>query len=155
MLEDDGKKEEAYNVYQEALLQLQSAYLDLPPDTLHPEMGIDTLKLLTGPERMRAAALAYKLGCMAPELGKPEEEEKWLTCAVNAILMAVMEAPAGSGVEKVVRVPSFTSGGEPNKAGNLYVIAQDLRLPAWSRMHDLAAPFEALGTFYLKHGNRA
>ena len=98
---------------------------------------------------MRTAALAYKLGCMAPELGKPdEEEEKWLTWAVNAILVAVIQPPAGSGMDKVV-------SASDDKAGNLHVIAQDLRLPVWSKMHDLAAPFEALGTFYTKQGNIA
>lgn len=148
VLEIDGNKEEAYNVYKEALWQLQSAYLDLPPDTPHPEIGTETLELLTGPERMRAVAIAYKLGCMASELGKPdEEEEKWLTWAVTGILKAVMEAPAGSGAEM--------APVEPNKAGNLYIMARDLRLPLWSRVHDLAAPFEALGTFYSKQGKNA
>ncbi|KAF8808729.1 hypothetical protein BYT27DRAFT_7188693 [Phlegmacium glaucopus] len=142
VLELDGKKEEAYNVYKEAFWKFQSAYLGLPPDAPPSEMGTETLKLLTGPEGMRAIAIAYKLGCMASELGKPdEEEEEWLTWAVTAILKVVMKVPAGSG--------------EHTKAENLYVMSQDLPLPVWSRVHDLAAPFEALGTFYLKRGNRA
>lgn len=100
---------------------------------------------------MRAAAIAYKLGCMAPELGKPDkEEEKWLNWAVNATLMAMMEAPADSETEK--QLPSATTDGERNKPEK--IMAQDLRLPAWSKMHNLAAPFEALGTFYSKYGNR-
>jgi hypothetical protein len=96
---------------------------------------------------MRVAALAYKLGCLAPELGKHEEEEKWLTCSVNAILVAVIEAPAGSGMNKVVRIPSA-----PSDSGKMFVMAQDMGLPSWARDHDIAAPFERLGTFYSKHG---
>lgn len=89
---------------------------------------------------MRTAAIAYKLGCMAPKLGKPDtEEEKWLTLAVTATLTTM---------EKVMQVPgSSTSGEEPE---NLNVM-RELRLPAWASMHDLAAPFEALGTFYMTH----
>ena len=143
VLEDDGKNEEAYKVYKEALSQLQTAYLEnLPPDEPQPDLGgMKSLKLLTPPERMRAAALAYKLGRMASELKKPEEEEeKWLTWSVNAILMAVMEAPAGS--EKVAP-----------RTKKLHVMAADMRLPLWARDHDIAAPFEALGNFYSVRGN--
>lgn len=141
VLEDDGKKEEAYKIYQEALSQLQSAYLDLPPDAPQPDLGgMDSLKLLTPPERMRAAALAHKLGSLASELKKPEEE-KYLTWSVNAILMAVMEAPAGS------KIP-------PNNK-RLHLMGADMRLPSWARVHDISAPFEALGTFYADRGNNS
>ena len=141
VLEDDGKKEEAYNVYQEALQYLQSTHLDLPPpDEPQPDMGgMESLKLLTPPERMRAAALAHKLGCMASELKKPEEEEeKWLVWSVNAILMAVMEAPAGS--KKI--------------APRLKIVAADMRLPSWAKDHDISVPFERLGRFYSDRGSR-
>jgi len=30
-----------------------------------------------------------------------------------------------------------------------------MRLPLWARNHDIAAPFEALGTFYSEHGKRS
>ena len=90
---------------------------------------------------MRAAALAYKLGGLASELRKPDkEEEKWLTWAVNAIITAVIEVPAGS--EKV-----------PQRAKNLQFMAADLGLPSWAKNHDIAAPFEALGDFYSQRGN--
>jgi hypothetical protein len=111
-------------------------------------VGTETLKLLTDPEKMRAAALAYKLGCLASELGKPEEEEeKWLTWSVNAILVTAMEAPAGSGMKEVARIPP-----SPPNGGKMFVMAQDMRLPSWSRNHDISVPFEALGTFYSKQG---
>lgn len=91
---------------------------------------------------MRAAALSHKLGCLASELKKPEEEEeKWLTWSVNAILMAVMEAPAGS------------EGVVPPRTGNLRLMGGDMGLPSWAKDHDIAAPFEALGTFYSDRGN--
>jgi hypothetical protein len=102
---------------------------------------MDSLKLLTPPERMRAAALAHKLGGLASELKKPEEEEeKYLTWSVNAILMAVMEAPAGSN-----KVP-------PNNK-RLHLMGGDMRLPSWARVHDISVPFEALGKFYEERGN--
>jgi hypothetical protein len=144
VLEDDGKNEEAYKVYKEALWQLQSTYLDLPPDAPQPDLGgMESLKLLTLPERMRAAALAHKLGGLASKLRKPEEEEeKWLTWSVNAILMAVMKAPAGS--EKVA----------PH-ANRLQIMGADMRLPSWARNHDIAAPFAALGNFYSERGNNS
>lgn len=137
VLEDHGKKEEAYKVYQEALRQIQTTYLNLPPGAPQPDLGgMESLKLLTRPERMRAAALAHKLGGIASELKKPEkEEEKWLVWSVNAIIMAVMEVPAGS--EKV---------GPPTKG--LRVMETYMHLPSWARDHNIAAPFEALGTFY-------
>jgi hypothetical protein len=141
VLEDDGKKEEAYKIYQEALTQLQLAHLDLPPDAPRPDLGgMDSLKRLTPPEMMRAAALAHKLGGLASELKKPEEEEeKYLVWSVNAIIMAVMEAPAGSN-----KVP-------PNNK-DLHLIGGNMRLPSWAKDHAIAAPFEALGTFYADRG---
>jgi hypothetical protein len=144
VLEDDNKKEEAYNIYKEALWQLQSTYLNLPPpDAPQPDLGgMENLKLLTPPERMRAAALSHRLGRLAQELKKPEEEEeKWLTWSVNAILMAVMEAPAGS--EKVA----------PPSSRKLNIMGGDMGLPSWARDHDIATPFEDLGTFYANRGN--
>ena len=145
VLEDDDKKEEAYKIYKEALWHLQSARLNLPPpsaDAPQPDLGgVENLKLLTPPERMRAAALSHRLGHLASELKKPEEEEeKWLTWSVNAILMAVMKAPSGS---KIV----------PERTGNLLMMGGDMGLPPWARDHDIAAPFEALGTFYADRGN--
>lgn len=101
---------------------------------------MENLKLLAPPERMRAAALCHKLGGMASELKKPEEEEqRWLNWSVNAILMAVMNAPAGS--EKI---------SSPTKT--LHIMGSDMRLPSWAKEHDIAAPFEALGSFYAERG---
>ena len=103
---------------------------------------MENLKLLTPPERMRAAALSHRLSLLAYELKKPEEEEeKWLTWSVNAILLAVMEAPAGA--EKVA----------PPITWKLNILGADMDLPHWAKEHDIAAPFEALGTFYADRGN--
>ena len=104
---------------------------------------MENLKFLTPPERMRAAALSHKLGSLASELKKPEEEEeKWLTWSVNAIMMAVMEVPAGS--QKIER-----------RAKKLHIMGGDMRLPSWARDHDIAAPFQALGKFHSDRGNRS
>ena len=155
LFEYEDKKEEAYNIYQEALSHLlSSTLLNLPnppnppppADAAEPEPqpdlgGMENLKLLTPPERMRAAALSHKLGALAKELKKPEEEEeKWLTWSVNAILMA-MQAPAGS--EKVA----------PPVTWKLRFMWKDMGLPDWAKEHDIAAPFEALGTFYADRDN--
>jgi hypothetical protein len=143
VLEDNGEKEEAYKIYQEALRHLQSTYLNLPPDAPLPDLDKETLKRLTNPEKMRAAALAYKLGGMAPELGKPDkEQEKWLTSSVNAVSVAALEAPAGS--DKAEKIPS---------ARRLHIMGSDMRLPDWAKNHSIAAPFEALGSFYSKRQN--
>lgn len=149
VLEDDGKKEEAYKIYKEALRHLQSAHLELPPppdsdsdsDSDFNLGGMENLKPLSPPERLRAAALSHRLGYLASELKKPEkEEEKWLVWSVNAIIMTVMEAPAGE--EKV------TPRGK-----NLHIMGGDMRLPSWATDHDFAAPFAALGSFYADRGN--
>ena len=140
VLEDDGKKEEAYKVYKEALWQLQSAYVDHPPDTQPDYLNTEALKLLSASERIRIAALAYKLSSMASELGKPEEEEeKWLLCSVDAIYTVLIEEMEGSEAAQIPRPP---------RAKKLNIMATDMRLPSWASHHDLAAPFEVLGTMY-------
>ncbi|KXN89334.1 hypothetical protein AN958_05832 [Leucoagaricus sp. SymC.cos] len=123
VLEGDERNSEAYNVYADTLKQLQNA-------------GIPTM---TGPEKMRAVALAYKLGDLGTSLEKPKEEvEKWLTFAVETVLKHVLEMPA------------LTKGAD-EEADNQVIIAE-LGLPDWVSTVDIAAPFEALGTFYSKAG---
>lgn len=96
---------------------------------------------MTGPEKMRAVALAYKLGELCEVLEKPkEEEEKWLTFAVETVLKNVLEVPALEATR--------TSHGE----GDNHVIIAELGLPDWVSTVDIAAPFEALGTFYSRAG---
>lgn len=75
------------------------------------------------------------------ELGKPEEEEeKWLLCSVDAIFTVVTEVPAGLEAAQIL--------SRPPRVKKLNIMAADMRLPLWASDHDLAAPFEALGTLY-------
>ncbi|KAF8149961.1 hypothetical protein B0H34DRAFT_802091 [Crassisporium funariophilum] len=150
VLEEDHKLEHAYRIYEEALWQLRTANLAVPSSSSadatnttpsRPDLGPETLKHLSGPEKMRSVALAYKLGELASTLHKPrEEEEKWLVWAVQAIVTSVLEPVAA--VEVV--------DGE-NHA--VVLMAEELKLPRWVTKHDIAAPFEALGGFYAKVGN--
>ncbi|KAJ3560148.1 hypothetical protein NP233_g11025 [Leucocoprinus birnbaumii] len=126
VLEGDDKKSEAYDIYVDSLKQLQDA-------------GIPTM---SGPEKMRAVALAYKLGELGESLEKPKEDtEKWLTFAVETVLKHVLEVS-----------PSTTSAGTPQEEGDNLVIISELGLPDWVSTVDIAAPFEALGTFYSRAG---
>lgn len=129
VLEQDGKLEEAYKVYEEALLQLQHAMGSKPRD-------------LKGQEKMRAIALSHKLGEMAHDMRKPqEEEEKWLVWSVETILKNVMQAPAGDQAD------------QDGSRRDMQVMGEELALPRWVVQQDLAAPFEALGSFYSRTGN--
>lgn len=104
----------------------------------------DTLQApLTGPERMRTVALAYKLGELAGKLKKPEEEEKWLVMSVETIL-------------RLLNVPTDTSSGmriADHKGFPPKALVENLGLPAMFVRYNIAAPFEALGSFYSRNGN--
>jgi hypothetical protein len=77
---------------------------------------------------------------MVSELGKPEEEEeRWLLCSVEAIFTLVTEKPTGSEAAQIPRPP---------RGRKLNIMAGDMHLPLWASDHDLAAPFEALGTLF-------
>ncbi|KAL9709556.1 hypothetical protein Ac2012v2_007295 [Leucoagaricus gongylophorus] len=126
VLEGDNKKSEAYDVYVDSLRQLQDA--DIPT--------------MTGPEKMRAVALAYKLGELGESLEKPKEDtEKWFTFAVETVIKHVLQVS-----------PSTSSAGTPNEEADNLVLVAELGLPDWVSTVDIAAPFEALGTFYSRSG---
>jgi hypothetical protein len=126
VLEGDDKKSDAYDIYVDALKQLQDA-------------GIP---IMSGPEKMRAVALAYKLGELGGSIEKPKEDtEKWLTFAVETVLKHVLEVS-----------PSNSVAGTPHEEGDNMVIIAELGLPDWVSSVDIAAPFEALGTFYSRAG---
>ncbi|KAI0659691.1 hypothetical protein C8Q70DRAFT_980398 [Cubamyces menziesii] len=124
--EGSNRPQEAYDVYSAALAQLQAA------------------KNLSGRERMRAVAIAHKLGEMAEIYQRgPEETEQWLTYAVEEMLRVVKsESNASKG--KVV------SAEEPD--GEVGAMLGELDLPWWVRKVDVAAPLEALGRFYAQEG---
>lgn len=134
VLEADGKQEQAYQIYQEALNLLQEG------------PGNTTSRLRTGlsaPERLRGVAIAHKLGELAEELHKPEEEEeKWLVYSVETVLRDIMGATPAATV-------SIEKGEGKEELSDLM---GHLKLPVWATSHDIAAPFEALATFYSKAG---
>lgn len=77
MLEEFAKPQEAYEVYTASLAQLRAA------------------KGLSGKERLRCVALAYKLGEMAETYSQPqEEEERWLVYAVEELLRVLRDEHA-------------------------------------------------------------
>jgi hypothetical protein len=126
VLEADNKQAEAYDIYVDALKQIQDA-------------GI---KYLTDLEKMRAVSLAYKLGELGEGLEKPkEEQEKWLTFAVETLLQNVLQV-----------TPSTNGQGTPQEEADSHNIVSELGLPDWVSSVDVAAPFEALATFYSKAG---
>ena len=148
--EQENKLEEAYRIYEDAFWQLHRARLELPPSSpdKRPDLGKETLKVLNSAEKMRSVALAYRLGELANKIHKPpEEEEKWLVWSVEAILRTTLDTPPDATAEVVPRVGSGTAS---NQAPNALV--EQLGLPIWTVEHDIAAPFEALGTFYAKVG---
>lgn len=152
LLEDCKNLKHAYNIYEETLWLLRTAYLNVPPSNFdsRPDLGVETLKGLTKGDRMRAVALSYKLAELAQNLGKPQEEEKWLVWGVEATLRTVLDAPPMAAVDVLtVRQGHWEIVEGPRSK----VLVEQLGLPSWTTQLDIAAPFEALGTFYAKSGN--
>ena len=134
----------------EADSKLQLAYQTYADALNHMQEGSDkTSRLRPGlshAERMRAVALSHKLGEMAEELGKPkEEEEQWLVWSVETVLRDIM----GSAPAVIESAAKMTEKDKENAV----LIVDELKLPKWVVKHDLAAPFEALGSFYSRAGN--
>ncbi|KAJ3819242.1 hypothetical protein F5880DRAFT_1490004, partial [Lentinula raphanica] len=107
VLEQGGKKEQAYEVYVRAWDLLQG-----------PNITI-------GPVRLRAVSLASKLGDLAGELEKPlKEREKWLVWAVEEVLRVVKDEGKGELDLPMLALPSWirkTDIGAPLEAlGEFY-----------------------------------
>lgn len=124
-MELNGKPHEAY--------ELMGNYLNnLPP--LDEET---TYNDWSGAERMRFAAMAHKLGLMAETYSRPQnEEEKWLTWAVERTLKDIRHASEPSG-----RSTPSSGAGQP---------LHELELPDWVARSDLLALLESLGEFHAK-----
>ncbi|CDO74577.1 hypothetical protein BN946_scf184583.g4 [Trametes cinnabarina] len=124
-LEASNRPQEAYDIYSTALAQLRAA------------------KDLSGRERMRAVAIAHKLGEMAEIYQQgSEEEEQWLTFAVEEALRVVKDEGVAPKVIKSAEEPDGEDGA----------MLAELSLPWWVRKVDVAAPMEALGRFYAREG---
>lgn len=123
MLEANNRPTAAYDVYASALARLRAA------------------SGLTGRERVRAVALAHKLGEMAEANHEPEEdEERWLSFAVEETVR-VLRDEGGKG--KAVQAPAD---------GDAEGMLAELELPWWVDKVDVASPMEALGRFYARTG---
>ncbi|KAH9915762.1 hypothetical protein B0H21DRAFT_326380 [Amylocystis lapponica] len=125
VLEAEGKPQPAYDVYAAAHAALQAAPARSPA------------------ERMRGVALAARLGEMAETYQQPpEEEERWLTCAVEELLRVLRDQRAAEGLR-------VDGGG----AADAPVVLAELELPSWVSRTDVGAPLEALGRFYSRQEN--
>ncbi|KAI0792476.1 hypothetical protein C8Q75DRAFT_714509 [Abortiporus biennis] len=122
VLEKNGKAQQAYEVYSNILQLLK-----------------DNLKELSGRERVRAAAISYKLGEMAEEYQQPaEEEEKWLVWSV----------------EEMLRIVRDNKLGQQKQSKDETVDLSELDLPRWITTMDLVGPLQALGSFYGRTGKQ-
>lgn len=128
VLEDNNLPQEAYEAYSAVFAHLQAVR-----------------SRLSGPERLRAVAVACKLGEMAEAYQQPpEEEEKWLVWAVEELLRTVQDSQgAAAGTD-----------GSPLRDGEQAsrTMLSELDLPGWVSKSDFGAPFEALGAFYSRVG---
>ncbi|KAI0319235.1 hypothetical protein OF83DRAFT_1111472 [Amylostereum chailletii] len=103
---------------------------------------------LAGPERLRAVAIAHKLGEMADtyQLGNAEQE-RWLTWAVEEVLKIAKMADKKSQKKRPANEGDDTEGDAENR-----LVLAELELPKWVTAVDIGAPIESLGQFYAKTG---
>ncbi|KAG6837089.1 hypothetical protein H0H93_014981 [Arthromyces matolae] len=134
VLESNGKTEDAFNTYLESLTQLQ-------------QVGTAN-DALSGPEKLRAIAISYKLGEMANALQWREEEERHLVWAVEAVLKSVFRL--GEQMEQADHAPEIVSSLP--RDSDTRTMLSELSLPEWATKTDVAAPLEALGAFYAEAG---
>ncbi|KAI0760396.1 hypothetical protein C8Q74DRAFT_224617 [Fomes fomentarius] len=128
VLESANRPGEAYETYSTTLAQLRAAQ-----------------SKLSGRERMRAVALAYKLGEMAEVYQRgPEEAEHFLTFAVEEVLRIIKDEASASSISG--------RGKEKEEDGEAGAMLAELELPWWVRKVDVAAPLEALARFYASEG---
>lgn len=130
VLESSNRPSEAYETYSAALAQLRAS---------------QATGKLSGKERMRAVALAHKLGEMAEVYQRgAEEAEEFLTFAVEEVLRIIKDGQAGIEVE--------AKGKERAEEDEVGTMLAELELPWWVSKIDVAAPLEALGRFYAQEG---
>ena len=128
VLEDNNKPREAYETYGAALAEVRDA------------------QGTSGKERLRAVAIAHKLGEMAETYQQPaEEEERWLVYAVEELLRTLRD----ENVNTQLAVPTHDDADKEHEA----VIAE-LELPKWVQKTDVSAPLQALGAFYNRTGKQ-
>lgn len=130
VLEDANRPDAAYDVYATALAELRAAKAAAPG--------------LSGKERLRAVALAYKLGEMAETYQLPAADaERWLVYAVEELLRTLRDEQAAARVH---------APGEDAREDR--VMLEELELPSWVHTTDVVAPLQALGAFYNRAGKQ-
>jgi hypothetical protein len=139
------KPRAAYEVYEKALAYLRDV---IPPPTSSAPPSEQTDLLAMEEEqalRLRAVALASKLGEMAEVFGLGDEvEEKWLSWAVEEVLRVVASS-SSPNLSPPLPTPIPRDAQTPGPLA-------DLDLPQWIQKTDVGAPMEALGAFYAKTG---
>ncbi|CDZ97592.1 Tetratricopeptide TPR1 [Phaffia rhodozyma] len=100
---------------------------------------------LTGAERQRLVGVLYKLAEVAEKLGKVEDEEMYLTRAVEEGLRGVMERR--KEIKKTLDEVNQQSGGGREEE------LEPVPMPSWLSRTDLGACLDKLGEFYMKQGN--
>ena len=104
-------------------------------------------KGLSGKERLRSVAIAYKLGEMADTYQQPAaEEERWLVYAVEELLRILRDEQHASRLR--------TADGVSDSDKEHQLVLSDLELPKWVEMTDVVAPLQALGAFYSRTGRQ-
>ncbi|KAJ7666145.1 hypothetical protein DFH06DRAFT_1186042 [Mycena polygramma] len=121
-LEEDGKNQEAFTLYSEAL--------DLIRDSV-PE------QVLSERERFRGVSIAVKLGQLAGPVELPaEQEEKIFVWAVEEMLKLLMDIQGTPSSGDAVQPLDFVK----------------LKLPNWLTKTDVTVPLQELGDFYGRVG---
>jgi hypothetical protein len=156
VLEADNRHKEAWEVYLQAVSLPNPS---TPPSPTQNDAPISTKspqpeeRRLTPQETLRQVAIAHKLGEMAATFGfgGNDEEEKWLSWAVEKLLSLLKEESVGF---RGVSSGEKTNGKDSEKTGEeAGLLLADLDLPEWVTTMDLGAPLEALGAFYARQGN--
>ena len=127
--EDNAKPQQAYDTYVGALEGVRAAIA---------EGGV------SGRERLRAVAIAHKLGEMAEMYQQPEDvEEGWLVYAVEELLRTLRDE------RNLTRRATDGKEQEEQRA-----MLDELELPRWVDRMDVVAPLQALGRFYNQRGKQ-
>jgi hypothetical protein len=148
VLEALSRPREAYETYLDALQRIRHA---ARPDPAAPAPHFLPFPAPTHRERMRAVALASRLGAMAEEWSlPPADEEAFLTYAVEEMLRVVRDVGGEPG-----GLAAAVFGSAPKKQevkDDTAVVLASLSLPAWVSTADVGAPLENLGNFYARTG---
>ncbi|EKM58009.1 uncharacterized protein PHACADRAFT_88704 [Phanerochaete carnosa HHB-10118-sp] len=127
VLEDNNKPREAYDTYVDSLTKLRQA------------------SGLSSQERLRAVAVAHKLGEMAETYQQPAiEEEQWLVYAVEELLRILRD----ENISTQLAMPTHDADEEHK------TVIAELELPKWVEKTDVIAPLQALGAFYNRTGKQ-